>query len=98
LLAHERLGHKFLAHGCLAHARLLDGSDVQAEMLHMRMQSVNFKRAQNDFKQMQNGPVSIERHFGGRDSTDHSDDNTQSFAAQSIWSYLQGLPVEAKLK
>jgi recombination protein RecA len=91
LLAHERLGSKFLAHGCLPHARLLDGSDVQAEMLHTRMQSINFR-------QTQNGPVSIERHFGGRDSTDHSDDNTPSFAAQSIWSYLHAMAVEAKLK
>jgi recombination protein RecA len=91
LLAHECLGQKFLARGCLPHARLLDGSDVQAEMLHTRMQSINFR-------QTQNGPVSIERHFGGRDLTDHSDDNIQSFATQSIWSYLQALPVEAKAR
>jgi recombination protein RecA len=87
----SRQSHGCLPHGCLPHARLLDGSDVQAEMLHTRMQSINFQQAQN-------GPVSIERHFAGRDSTDRSDDNIQSFAAQSIWSYLHAMPVEAKLK
>ena len=87
----SRYSHERLAHECLPHARLLDGSDVQAEMLHTRMQSINFQQAQN-------GPVSIERHFAGRDSTDRSDDNIQSFAAQSIWSYLHAMPVEAKLK
>ena len=85
-LAHERLGHR-----CLPHARLLDGSDVQAEMLHTRMQSINFQQARN-------GPVSIERHFPERHSTDRSNENIQSFAAQSIWSYLHAMPVEAKLK
>jgi recombination protein RecA len=89
------LAQEVLAKGCLAHARLLDGSDVQAEMLHTRMQSINFQ-------EMQNGPVSIERHFAGRDFANSSDgferSDTQSFAAQSIWSYLHDLPVEAKLK
>jgi recombination protein RecA len=94
----SRYSHERLAHECLPHARLLDGSDVQAEMLHTRMQSINFQQAQNRFKHTQNGPVSIERHFVGRDSTDHSDENIQSFAAQSIWSYLHAMPVEAKLK
>jgi hypothetical protein len=82
-------------HGDLPHARLLDGSDVQAEMLHTRIQSINFQ-------QTQNGPVSIERHFAGHDFANSSDgferSTTQSFAAQSIWSYLHALPVEAKLK
>jgi recombination protein RecA len=92
----QLLAHKFLAHGCfpqacLPHARLLDGSDVQAEMLHTRVQSINFQ-------QVENGPVSIERHFAGRNSTDHSDENIKSFATQSIWSYLHAMPVEAKLK
>ena len=92
---HSDLPHGRLQHGCLPHARLLDGSDVQAEMLHTRMQSINFQQAQN-------GPVSIERHFAGRDFANYSDgferSTTQSFAAQSIWSYLHALPVEAKLK
>jgi hypothetical protein len=74
---------------------LLDGSDVQAEMLHTRMQSINFQQAQN-------GPVSVEKHFAGRDFANSSDgferSNTQSFSAQSVWSYLHDLPVEAKLK
>jgi len=91
-----------LAHGCLPHARLLDGSDVQAEMVHTRIQSVNFQGAQNLFRQTQNGPVSIERHFAGRDFTNSGDgferSTTQSFAAQSMWSYLHAMPVEAKLK
>jgi recombination protein RecA len=90
-LAREFLVNGCLPHACLSHARLLDGSDVQAEMLHMRMQSINFQRAQN-------GPISIARHFAGHNSTDHSDENTQSFGAQSMWSYLHALPVEAKLK
>jgi recombination protein RecA len=90
--------HECLAHACLPHARLLDGSDVQAEMLHTRMQSINFK----GFQQAQNGPVSIEKHFAGRDFANNRDgferSTTQSFAAQSMWSYLHTLPVEAKLK
>jgi hypothetical protein len=94
-LAHGDLAHGSLPHACLAHARLLDGSDVQAEMLHTRMQSVNFQ-------QMQNGPVSIERHFAGRDFNNSGEgferSTTQSFAAQSMWSYLHAMPVEAKLK
>jgi len=81
-LAHEFLAHKFLADGCLAHAclphaRLLDGSDVQAEMLHTRIQSINFQ-------QTQNGPVSIAKHFAGRDFANSSEgferDTTQSCA------------------
>ena len=94
----QYLAHECLPHACLPHARLLDGSDVQAEMLHTRMQSINFQQAHNGFQHAQNGPVSIARHFAGRDSTDHDDENTQSFAAQSIWSYLHAMPVEAKLK
>jgi hypothetical protein len=101
-LAHELLAHERLPHACLAHARLLDGSDVQAEMLHTRIQSVNFQRAQNLFRQTQNGPVSIARHFAGRDFGNYSEglerSTTQSFAAQSMWSYLHAMPVEAKLK
>jgi recombination protein RecA len=84
-----------LAHACLPHARLLNGSDVQAEMLHTRIQSINFQQAQS-------GPVSIERHFAGRDLANFSDgferSTTQSFVAQSMWSYLHAMPVEAKLK
>src|ERR1700733_640784 len=94
-LAHGDLTHGRLQHACLPHARLLDGSDVQAEMLHTRIQSINFKQTQNGFKQAQNGPVSIERHFAGRDFANHSDGfergSTQSFAAQSVWSYLHDL-------
>ena len=100
-LAHGRLPHVCLPHVCLPHARLLNGSDVQAEMLHTRIQSVNFKRAQNEFQHAPNGPVSI-AHFAGRDFDNSNDDfersAAQSFAAQSIWSYLHDLPVEAKLK
>ena len=96
------LAQEVLAKGCLAHARLLDGSDVQAEMLHTRMQSINFQQAQNGFQQAQNGPVSIEKHFAERDFANSSDgfkrSNTQSFSAQSVWSYLHDLPVETRLK
>jgi recombination protein RecA len=95
LHSHEFLAHGRLPHVCLPHARLLDGSDVQAEMLHTRIQSINFQQAQN-------GPVSIERHFAGRDFANSNDgferSTTQSFAAQSMWSYLHAIPVEAKLK
>ena len=101
-LTQEFLANECLAHASLPHARLLDGSDVQAEMLHTRMQSINFQQAQSGFQQAQNGPVSIERHFAGHDFANSSDgfqrSNTQSFAAQSMWSYLHALPVEAKLK
>jgi recombination protein RecA len=101
-LAQEVLVKGCLAQAGLAHARLLDGSDVQAEMLHTRMQSINFQQAQNGFQQAQNGPVSIERHFAGRDfaNSSHGFDrsDTQSFSAQSVWSYLHAMPVEAKLK
>jgi recombination protein RecA len=101
-LTQEFLANGSLAHGCLPHARLLDGSDVQAEMLHTRMQSINFQQTQNGFQQAQNGPVSIERHFAGRDFANSSDDfersTTQSFGAQSVWSYLHAMPVETKLK
>jgi hypothetical protein len=97
-LAYGGLAHGCLRQACLPHTRLLDGSDVQAEMLHTRMQSINFQQAENEFQHAQNGPVSIARHFAGRDLTDYSDENTRSFAAQSIWSYLHAMPVEAKLK
>jgi recombination protein RecA len=92
---YESLAHESLVNDCLPHARLLDGSDIQAEIMHTRIQSINFKQAQN-------GPVSIERHFAGPDFANQSDgfegSNTQSFAAQSMWSYLHAMPVEAKLK
>jgi recombination protein RecA len=101
-LAHECVADECLPHGGLAHARLLDGSDVQAEMLHTRIQSVNFQQMQNEFRQAQNGPVSIERHFARRDFPNSGDSfersTTQNFAAQSMWSFLHALPVEAKLK
>jgi recombination protein RecA len=102
LHSHEFLAHGRLPHVCLPHARLLDGSDVQAEMLHTRIQSINFQQAQSGFQQAQNGSVSIERHFAGRDFANSNDgferSTTQSFAAQSMWSYLHAIPVEAKLK
>ena len=101
-VAHELLAHGCLQHACLPHARLLDGSDVQAEMLHTRMQSVNFQQMPNEFRQAQNGLVSIEKHFAGRDFPNSGDSfergTTQNFAAQSMWSFLHALPVEAKLK
>ena len=68
------------------YACLLDGSEVLVELLHTRMQSINLPQARN-------GPVSI-----AGSSTGHGSDNTQSFEAQSMWSYLHAMPVEAKLK
>src|ERR1700731_3191079 len=71
--AHEFVGPRCLAHECLPHARLLDGSDVQAEMLHARIQSISFQQAQNGFQQAQNRPVSMERHFAGHKFANSSD-------------------------
>jgi hypothetical protein len=83
----------------LPHARLLDGADARAEMLHTRMQSINVPQARA-------APVSIATGLlmgsrsGDCDSGNHRGDSAtaQSFSAQSIWSYLRAMPVEAKLK
>jgi recombination protein RecA len=76
-----------------AHACLLQGSEVGAEMLHARIQSINMPRACN-------GPVPISGPGAGDDFArhDHDDGNSQSFATQSMWSYLHAMPIEAKLK
>jgi recombination protein RecA len=67
---------------------LLDGSQMQADVLHTRIQSSNHPQV--------TAPVSIAAgRFG---SEDREDEGAQSFAAQSVWSYLHDLPVEAKLK
>ena len=73
-----------------AHAHLFDGAEGQAEMLHTRVQSINMPRACN-------GPVSIDGRSAGRDH-DGEGGNAQSFSAQSMWSFLQATPVEAKPK
>ncbi len=83
-----------LEHGKIlppAHARLFDGTEVQAEMLHTRVQSINMPRACN-------GPVSIDGRSARRDHDGGDGGNTQSFSAQSMWSFLQATPVEAKPK
>jgi recombination protein RecA len=72
------------------HVRLFAGADVQAEMLHTRVQSINMLKARN-------GPVSIDGRSAGRDHG-YDSGNTQSFSAQSMWSYLHALPVEAQPK
>lgn len=59
---------------CLPHTCLLDGSNLEAEMRHLRIQSINFPQACN-------GPVSIAAGRSG-----HDGDKAQSFASQSIWS------------
>jgi len=77
---------------CFSHACLLEGADVQAEMIHTRMQSINMPRTGKR-------PVSIAAGFSGGAadlSTDLGSDTAQSFSAQSIWSYLHAMPVEAK--
>lgn len=74
-----------------AHARLFDGAEVQAEMLHTRVQSINMPQACN-------GPVSIDGRFAGRDHDGYDDGNVQSFSAQSMWSFLQTTPMETKPK
>jgi hypothetical protein len=69
---------------------LLEGADVQAEMIHARMQSINMPRVGK-------GLVSITA--GRSESLAGSDSDTaQSFSAQSMWSYLHAMPVEAKIK
>jgi recombination protein RecA len=86
-----------LSRACLPHARLLEGADMQAEMLHTRIQSINIPRARA-------APISIAagRFPELRSADGDSDDapsgsaTTQSFTAQSIWSYLHALPVEAR--
>ena len=71
-----------------AHARLFDGAEVQAELLHTRVQSINMPQACN-------GPVAIDGRSAGRDHG-YDGGNTQSFSAQSMWSYLHAMPVEAQ--
>jgi recombination protein RecA len=72
-----------------SHACLLEGADMRAEMIHTRMQSINMPRVGK-------GPVSITA--GRTESLAGSDSDTaQSFSAQSIWSYLHAMPVEAQL-
>jgi hypothetical protein len=73
-----------------AFARLFDGAEVQAEMLHTRVQSINMPQACN-------GPVAIDGRAAGHDHG-YDGGNTQSFSAQSMWSYLHALPVEAQPK
>lgn len=89
-----------LAHAGLPHARLFDGTKVQAEMIHTRIQSINVPRARA-------APVSIAAGRGREQYADrhsgnlHNDSDgatAQSFSTQSIWSYLRAMPVEAKLK
>jgi recombination protein RecA len=72
------------------HACLLEGADVRAEMIHTRMQSINMPRV---------GKGAVPITAGRTESLAGSDTDTeQSFSAQSMWSYLHAMPVEAKLK
>jgi hypothetical protein len=81
---------KISREGFVSHACLLEGADVQAEMIHARMQSINMPRVGK-------GLVSITA--GRSESLAGSDSDTaQSFSAQSMWSYLHAMPVEAKIK
>lgn len=73
------------------HARLFDGAEVQAEMLHTRVQSINMPQACN-------GPVAIDGRSAGCDHGGYDRGNAQSFSAQSMWSYLHAIPVETKPK
>ena len=75
----------------LPHTYLFDGAEVQAEMLHTRVQSINVPQACN-------GPVAIDGRSAGHDHDGYGGGNTQSFSAQSMWSYLHAMPVEAKPK
>ena len=75
------------------HACLLNSTEIEAEMLHTRIQSINFPQAFNK-------PIPIAKHSAGQDSGSYSKNRSysQSFATQSIWSYLHAIPIEAKLK
>ncbi len=93
--AHSRIENpRIFSH---PHASVLDGCDVRPELLHARVQSINMPQARN-------GPVSIARHFPASNDAaeisgnEYDRENTGSFAAQSAWSYLRTLPVEARLK
>jgi hypothetical protein len=88
LVDDEHTGISQRSYACLPHACLLDGADVQAEMIHTRIHSITVPQARNR-------PVSIASHLAGHGS---DSDTMQSFIAQSIWSYLHAMPVEAKLK
>jgi hypothetical protein len=83
----------------LPHARLLDGADARAEMLHTRIQSINVPQARAAPVPITAGrrtaPPSADRDFGNRGGDSAM---TQTFSAQSIWSYLRAIPVEAQLK
>jgi recombination protein RecA len=87
------------ARASLPHARLLDGADARAEMLHTRIQSINVPQARAAPVSIAAGSLSGTRS-GDRDSGNHRGDSatTQSFSTQSIWSYLRAVPVEAQLK
>jgi recA bacterial DNA recombination protein len=87
------------ARGPLPHARLLDGVDARAEILHTRIQSINVPQARAAPVSIAAGRLSGPRP-ADRDSGNHRGDSAtaQSFSTQSIWSYLRATPVEAKLK
>jgi hypothetical protein len=77
-------------------SRLLDGANMRAEMTHARIQSVNHPPPEKpEIPPAPDGTISIaEGRFGDPSSSDH----LKQFGAQSIWSYLHAMPVEAKLK
>jgi recombination protein RecA len=83
----------------LPHARLLDGADARAEMLHTRIQSINVPQARAAPVSIASGRLTGPRS-GDRDAGDHRGDSVtaQSFSTQSIWSYLRAIPVESQLK
>jgi recombination protein RecA len=72
------------------HVHLFDGAEVKAEMLHTRVQSINMPQACN-------GLVAIDDCAAGHDHG-YDGGNGQTFSAQSMWSYLHAMPVEAQLK
>jgi hypothetical protein len=71
-----------------AHACLLDGTEMEAEMVHSRIQSINFAPTRGR-------TISIaSARLPGAEEQDEAEQ--RSFTAQSMWSYLHTLPVEAQ--
>jgi recombination protein RecA len=86
-------------------ARLLQGAEVRAEMSHARIQSVNHPPANgechgNGDLPPGNGAISIAAGRFGSAGVGHEYDGglVKTFSAQSMWSYLHAVPVEAKLE
>jgi hypothetical protein len=83
---------------------LLQGVEVRVEMAHARIQSVNHPPPDggggNQDSLSESGAISIAagRFGGGGAGHEYGGGLVKAFSAQSMWSYLQAMPVEAKLE